>query len=290
MPEPTIRPLQPDDLFALWSLRQELANRALLSSAGHGWVVEVDGDVTGYAAFNPIPGLPGVADLAGFIAPAFQRQGLGSALLAHVGRESAKMELRRLSVSFSSLEHSAAQFLMRRGFFEQHIELDMELAAPGALPSPSFPPGIRIEELNAYRSSRIFAGLLEESFGEHPWYQPYEQEEIDQFLEHGPILFLVDGEQPVGFAWIKLYQPRQAFVEPIGLTPAYQKRGLGKQLLLAAIEGLVARGAERVQLGVWLENERAVRLYRNLGFEETARQYYLAWEWPFIPAEDGPQK
>lgn len=53
----------------------------------------------------------------------------------------------------------------------------------------------------------------------------------------------------------------------IGLLPEYRGRGIGGQLMTAAIDGSRQIGLERVELGVFGSNVRAIELYRRLGFE-----------------------
>ncbi len=95
-------------------------------------------------------------------------------------------------------------------------------------------------------------------------------------LRRGPILFLEHLNQPLGFAWLRYEAPNRSLVEPIGIKPEYQRQGLGRQLLLAAISELVKRGATSVQLGVWRQNKPALHLYSSLGFKTISQRIYLA--------------
>ena len=52
----------------------------------------------------------------------------------------------------------------------------------------------------------------------------------------------------------------------MGLLPACRGRGLGGQLMTAALAASRACGLERVELGVFADNERARRLYARMGF------------------------
>ena len=54
----------------------------------------------------------------------------------------------------------------------------------------------------------------------------------------------------------------------MALLPAYRGRGLGWRLMAEALTTADAFGFSRVQLGVFASNERAVALYRNMGFVE----------------------
>jgi ribosomal protein S18 acetylase RimI-like enzyme len=52
----------------------------------------------------------------------------------------------------------------------------------------------------------------------------------------------------------------------MGLLPDYRGRGVGAQLALETIRSARSTGIERVELEVFASNERAVALYRRLGF------------------------
>lgn len=56
-----------------------------------------------------------------------------------------------------------------------------------------------------------------------------------------------------------------------GVVPSHRRRGLARQLLETSFPALRARGARQMVLEVLEKNERAVPLYRALGFELTRR-------------------
>jgi RimJ/RimL family protein N-acetyltransferase len=76
-------------------------------------------------------------------------------------------------------------------------------------------------------------------------------------------------DQVVGWCDIVRYQRegyRHAGVLGIGLVPGFRERGLGARLALAAIDAARRNGIERIELEVLASNERAIALYRQLGF------------------------
>lgn len=62
----------------------------------------------------------------------------------------------------------------------------------------------------------------------------------------------------------------------MGLVPSARGRGIGRQLLAAAVEQAVARGLCRIELSVRTDNHRAIALYERFGFvvEGRHRQGY----------------
>ena len=56
-------------------------------------------------------------------------------------------------------------------------------------------------------------------------------------------------------------------VQSLAVLPAYQRRGIGRQLIAAAIEAAAARGVRRLRLRVLTTNPVAQRFYASLGFK-----------------------
>jgi RimJ/RimL family protein N-acetyltransferase len=57
----------------------------------------------------------------------------------------------------------------------------------------------------------------------------------------------------------------------IALLPAYRGRGIGEALLRAGIDWAQSVGIQKLKLGVFASNKRALALYQKLGFEVEAR-------------------
>jgi RimJ/RimL family protein N-acetyltransferase len=58
----------------------------------------------------------------------------------------------------------------------------------------------------------------------------------------------------------------------MGIIPRWRERGIGRQLIGAALEAASAAEISRVELTVNADNERAVRLYKSVGFVEEGRK------------------
>jgi ribosomal protein S18 acetylase RimI-like enzyme len=57
------------------------------------------------------------------------------------------------------------------------------------------------------------------------------------------------------------------YLSSIGTAPFARGRGFGAMVVAAAVEDAVAAGSQWTYLGVFVENDAAIRLYRRLGFE-----------------------
>jgi ribosomal protein S18 acetylase RimI-like enzyme len=63
-------------------------------------------------------------------------------------------------------------------------------------------------------------------------------------------------------------------IERIYVLKEYYGKGAGRQLMGFAKSVAAARGIERIWLGVWEENDRALRFYNNNGFTTFGRHIF----------------
>ena len=88
------------------------------------------------------------------------------------------------------------------------------------------------------------------------------------------IIAVIDGEV-VGSAGIEAvgskYKVKHRAELGIGISKKFWGLGLGKVLMEACIECAKEAGYKQLELNVVAENERAIALYRNFGFEEFGR-------------------
>ena len=278
-----IRLCHPSDLPFL----RQLAPDATPPLAGtHAWVIERQGELAGYAAVAAAPGLPGVADLSGFIAPTWQRQGLGRKLLRFVCRQAQQRGFTQLSCVLPALDTPAAHFLRAHAFRLEHEEYlltlsDLSGALGARLPDSPLPPHFTLTTFPLPAAASQFRQLYDACFGPHPWYQPYQDdEEVLAEMHHtgaipADLLFLLHDDQPIGFVWLRWLPAFSAQIEPIGILPAYQGQGLGRSLLLRALHRLHEQGTQTAQIAAWSQNLAALHLYQDVGFQKNAGLFYL---------------
>lgn len=268
-----IRRGQKADTAVLKQLHQIIQPDQPYSFTPHRWLIEDGGQVVGYTAVSPVPGLDGIYELNGGILPTKRRQGLGSHLLQHVLQEARGLNIRQLSHCITDLDSPAARFLHHHHFFTEHEEWLLHLSP---LP-PRSPAPLRDCQIQTHPAPvPLFCRLYDQSFAATPWYQPYSEEEVENMLDDpADILFLFKDEQPIGFAWLQGDQ-----IEPIGIVKAEWGKGYGRILLLTALHTLHQRGVAQAHIGVWRSNHAAVHLYQSVGFQHQQTLTYLAFDVP----------
>ncbi len=83
-------------------------------------------------------------------------------------------------------------------------------------------------------------------------------------------------DEPVGFCWTRPVTPQEGEIHVIAVDPAVAGRGLGRALVLAGLERIHRRGGRWARLWTDADNERAVGLYRRLGFTQDAENVEYA--------------
>jgi RimJ/RimL family protein N-acetyltransferase len=127
-----------------------------------------------------------------------------------------------------------------------------------------------VANVNAVGAERVF--IMTEVL-------PRSVEEVSkQFLEANPRLELwlageVEGTIAGGADFRRGFHSKNAHVAGLGvlIRKGYRGIGLGEALMHSGIEWAQGVGVKRLKLGVFETNDRAIALYRKLGFIEEGR-------------------
>ncbi|MCO6477622.1 MAG: GNAT family N-acetyltransferase [Phaeodactylibacter sp.] len=131
-------------------------------------------------------------------------------------------------------------------------------------------------------------------YEKHPdRYAPYDYDKFVAWYQavlaregaYGLVAYLDD--EPVGYALLfhkknngehtmLAYDYEYVHVEEMAVAAGHQHKGIGRQLMVHIREFCREKGAKRVQLSVWLDNEAAKAFYEKEGFEG----YLLYMEMP----------
>ncbi len=89
-------------------------------------------------------------------------------------------------------------------------------------------------------------------------------------IHYGAVFAIFIGEKPVGLIeYMRSFkQPNSIYLYGLAIAKKYRGQGLGKELLATSLEK-VKDTAKEIILTVAPENELAIKLYQNFGFEKT---------------------
>ena len=95
------------------------------------------------------------------------------------------------------------------------------------------------------------------------------REGIARYLARNPTTCFVATEQGciIG-AILAGHDGRRGYISHTAVSPAYQRRGIGKQLVGAALTALKAQGINKVNLVVFAHNEQGNAFWEKMGFTE----------------------
>jgi ribosomal protein S18 acetylase RimI-like enzyme len=98
----------------------------------------------------------------------------------------------------------------------------------------------------------------------------------------GATWLILDGSAPVGyivlcFGYSLEWLGRDAFVDDLYLREEYRGRGWGRATMTFVEDAARERGIRVLHLGVVKGNERALQLYRKLGFHEHDSRFLSKW-------------
>lgn len=107
------------------------------------------------------------------------------------------------------------------------------------------------------------------------------------------VLLAFHGEKVVGFLKLTKHWVTNdaSYVKLLNVHPKFRGRGIGTALLKEAISRTIKAGLNRIDLHTWSGNERAIRLYKKLGFKwvpgtNVYMQNYLPYIAKFPPFQE----
>jgi len=192
---------------------------------------------------------------------------------------------------------------MRGLGYRRYGRSEMVLQAPGAPGEASSPAGEQFRpalRTDLVRLAELHRAAYAESFDRYLFLElPDEHEDArrevheilegrwGEFLPEGSCVCERDGRM-VG-AVLSVRGPTGALVADVMVDPGHRGHGVGRRLLTSAVRSMRHAGVDRIYLNVTEGNERALRLYRSLGFARSlgpTHDWYNARRIPVAPFPD----
>ena len=140
------------------------------------------------------------------------------------------------------------------------------------------PDGVRVRGFEPGSDEDAWLDLNNRAFADHPEQGGWDRETLERrmheswFDPQDLLLAVKDDGTLVGSNWTKLdHDKKIGEIYVIAVDPDEHSGGLGKSLAVAGLQHMSERGMQQASLYVDAGNEKAVGLYRKLGFEEHHR-------------------
>ncbi|HUN08631.1 MAG TPA: N-acetyltransferase [Aggregatilineales bacterium] len=152
-----------------------------------------------------------------------------------------------------------------------------------SVPSPALPPDLSIRPLHGTAEVEAYVAVHRAAFDsrnmsvdwrartlKHPAYLP-EIDFVAQDSQGKLIAFCIGWTGSVNGV-------KSGQIEPIGVLPEAQRQGIGRAMLLTALNQMRAMGCEVIYIDAESDNEASTQLYTSVGFREFSRSYqYSHW-------------
>ncbi|MBI5956165.1 MAG: GNAT family N-acetyltransferase, partial [Chloroflexi bacterium] len=212
--------------------------------------------------------------------PGFRNQGIGTALMGWALGHAGEMDLALIDAPIKAKLTGQQAFLGKLGFALERCWWVMRLNLSGELPLLLIPAGFNIRNFQDEGDVDALTAITNVAFAEHWGEREYAVDEerywtSRPWFDPGLVWFVHEARsgQVAGYAWarikqerIKLTGDRAGHIGELGVHPDFRRRGLGRALLLRAVNALKERGLAAAELEVDGGNPNAKRLYESLGF------------------------
>jgi mycothiol synthase len=242
-------------------------------------VAEKDGDIVGCLNMVPEMGVKR-AVIYCVVHQHYRRHGIATLLFDKATRWLIDMGVALAHVEILKSNAVASSLLSKAEFKPVHQHIHMQQIID-VKPTEIVSPDIVIRHL-AQNEETVLTDLQNLAFAQHWGYNPNTVGEITYHLKQGNgsyqnvILACIDNK-PVGYCWTTP-EPRTNLatgkkcgsILMLGVDPDYQNKGIGRAVLIAGMSSLFDRGIEVVEITADSVNEKAISLYKAVGFKQQA--------------------
>ena len=216
---------------------------------------------------------------AAVVRPDHRRRGIGRRLMDLGGAIEGRRGRSDLYMGSVPEDRAAAAFLEATGFTIHSTAWNLDLPPDREVPEPVWPDDVIVRTFDRNRDVAALPAIVNVAFADHPTPIVMEEEMVRASLEDPDLLdedvILLEARatgELVGFCMNEVRRSGGVLTSThgeigmVGVLPALQGRGLGRQLLRAGARYLRAAGAPNVGLAVNARNENALGLYESEGY------------------------
>jgi ribosomal protein S18 acetylase RimI-like enzyme len=241
------------------------------------------GQLVGFAGMNSY-GDPSEVEASILVHPEFRRRGMGRAVARVVVRECQKGGVRRLLFVLPQESQEGAGFARTMGTQHSHSEytMDLDVTRIPSLERVSNPVELRPA---GAEDVPIMAAIVASAFAEPTQEEEQALERLMKDPSRTTYLATQDG-RPVGVIQSAVSDGR-AFIVHFAVRPDMQGQGIGRQMLMAIVHGLLNSGSRWTTIEVETDNRNALSLYERCGFVTVGATDYELLELPRIRTAPG---
>lgn len=267
-------------------------------------VVSEKGEMLGYAEVSDFAAPHVRVEAWGRVHPAHRGEGIGSCLIEWEdarAREALKKAPSDARVSvlqwLESVDAAGADLVLSHGYRMIRRSWRMETALDQEPPRVEWPDGIAVRSYVPNQDLEPLVVAAREAFRDHWGYVETPLGESLERMRHRmadpafdpSVWFLATaGDEIVGMslAWLRSEEdPNLAWINTVGVRPAWRRRGIAHALLRHSFRELYRRGKRRVALGVDSESlTGATRVYERAGMRPV--RTWVVYEKELRPGKD----
>lgn len=211
---------------------------------------------------------------------------LFSLIVRSASNEALAQSARSVTLWMTEPYHHLSKTITSLGFHLDRSVVQLKIALPLA---PHFKDEIKGFTTRTFKpgiDEAAWLALNARAFRDHPEQGAWSAEDIAAretlpWFDPNSFLIAESHGQLAGACWIKIHydvSPEIGEIYVISVDPSYQGLGLGKALTISGLRWLETHQIDQAMLYVDAHNERALSLYRSIGFREFASRsvYRLA--------------
>jgi mycothiol synthase len=243
------------------------------------WVAESSEDFVGYGQALPRSDNPSTIYVV--VHPNYRRKGLGSRLLALALTRINAPHSRNILIYAAGHNTASNAFLKYHGF-EIAGTSGVMVASLNILPNDELPDSYTVRRYPELGEPQIVVQALDQCYkdmvGHHQnvtsadrFINYYGSEGIHLLFNENGTLIGICAAKPEGKTDAHSNEVSDLLDAP-GLIKEYRQQGIQRSLTLAVMNWLRAKGTRPITLEYWGDDENAIEIYRNLGFELVNQQ------------------
>ncbi|MDV4150068.1 GNAT family N-acetyltransferase [Clostridium sp. AL.422] len=235
----------------------------------HAILCYFDNEMVGILTWYTDDGI--VANINGMVHPEYRRKGIFSNLLKFAKEDIKKQGIKTLIYRFLKDSESGFRFVSSLNVEFERSEYSMTLS--------NLQNEKRLRYLDLYLSSmepedfEFAIKCSSQAFGHS---EEWSREFFSRTDEPSNKTYIVKIEsENVGLIRINYLSPNTAVIYSFCIIPSHQGKGIGQDVLRKTVSLLLEEQCTNIRLSVVTNNDRALNLYKKVGFEVTSEfKYY----------------